>query len=122
MVATLATNPYATTVAAGSLNASSVGFIRGTMLDDPAVRYELAGGVLSQNETIPMWGGVAISETTAPASSGGITEHGGQMTRATTVTANAAGKITGFSVFNQDHAMVVTPQSSVPLIGSGGLV
>lgn len=115
----LSFNPLLTSVAAGSFNTSATGFIVGTMMDDPAVRYALSGGVLAASETIPMWGGVGISELVpgAPAGSAGVL--GGNVARATSLTAGIALSLTGFSVFNQDNAMVSSPQSPVPLAGSG---
>lgn len=122
MVATIATNPYATTVAAGSFQVDSVGYIQGTALDQPAIRNSLAGGVLSSAETISMWGGVGISEA-VPGSAGTPAEPlGSTISRATTQTAGAAGQLTGFSVFDQNYAGVNTPQSPVPLIPSYGPV
>jgi hypothetical protein len=56
-----------------------------------------------------MWGGVAISETLPLVTVTG--NAGNSITRA----ANNAG-ITGFSVFNQAHNAINTPQSPVPLL------
>jgi hypothetical protein len=120
MVATIANNPYASTNAAGSFNIKSGGLIQGTAYPDPATRYQLAGGLLATTETLPMWGGVGISEL-VPQS--GITKPvvalGTIVSRASTFVAYAAGQLTGFSVFDQAHAMVNTPASPVPLAGSG---
>jgi hypothetical protein len=124
MVATISFNPGITTVAAGSFSIQTTGLIQGTAYDSPNSRFNLAGGLLSDAETIPMWGGVGISETTAPAT-GALAPDlalGGRITRATTLTAAAAGQLTGFSVFDQDHAMVNNPQSPVPLALSRMLV
>jgi hypothetical protein len=120
MVANITFNPLVTTNGAGSFNTQSNGYIQGQAMDDPATRYRLAGGVLASSETIPMWGGVGISETTSPVSGGPTNgETGGNITRATTQAAHTAGQLTGFSVFDQDHSMINTPQSPVPLAGSG---
>lgn len=118
MSATITFNPVVTTVAPGSFNVSSDGYIQGTALNDPAVRNQLSGGVLATTETLPMWGGVGISETTTPATASGIPNLGGTLTRATSLTQTAANGLSGFSVFDQSHAMVNTPQSPVPLAGS----
>lgn len=112
-MAEISINPSLTTNAAGSFNVQSLGFIQGLALDDPAVRNELAGGYLGAAETVPMWGGVAIEELIAA-----VTEsRGPSIKRATT---NPL--LTGFSVFNQNHAAINTPQSPVPLTPSGMLV
>lgn len=112
MVATLNVNPMQTTNAAGSFRTLSDGFIQGIAEDDPATRWSLATGVLLGTETLPMWGGVAISEFISPPLS--ATTHdtvlGNDIGRAT-----AIANLTGFSVFDQAHNMINTPQSPVPL-------
>jgi hypothetical protein len=115
MAANISFNPVLVTNAPGTFYVSSDGYIQGTMLDDPAVRYALAGGVLAGSETLPMWGGVAIFEniggaspTTAPDAS-----LGSLVGRASSV----AG-IAGFSVFNQASNWVTSPQSRAPSAGN----
>ena len=120
MVANVAFNPNLTTNALGSFNITSSGYIQGTALNDPSARNYLSGGVLSTSETLPMWGGVGIAELISPAT-GRLASIGGTIGRATTLTAGAAG-LTGFSVFDQDHSMINTPQSPVPLAASGMMV
>lgn len=108
-------NPMQTTNAAGSFSVQSEGYVQGTALDDPAVRYQLVNGVLSPSETNPMWGGIAIQEDIPNPGFGNSV--GGNIGRAT-----AAANITGFSVFNQGHAMVNWPQNKVPVALQGGTV
>lgn len=119
MVATLNVNPMQTTNAAGSFRNVSDGFIQGMSMDDPAIRNELAGGVLSSLETLPMWGGVGISELipTPLSSTTHSTTLGGDIRRATLLTGSLP--LTGFSVFDQAHHMINTPQSPVPLALTG---
>jgi hypothetical protein len=124
MVANVAFNPMQTTNGQGSFNVSSVGFMQGCALDDPAARYRLRGGYLAATETLPMWGGVGISEVIPGATGTPSAVLGPGLTRATSVGPattgqQAAGILTGFSVFDQDHSMLMTPQSPVPLAGSG---
>lgn len=121
MVANLPFNPMPTTVAGGTFPAGgqTVGYIQGVHLDDPATRFELAGGILNTSETLPMWGGVGIYELIPGAVGTPSGSLGGQVGRATSLTASAALSLTGFSVFNQDHSMQNFPQSPVPLAGSG---
>ena len=122
MVASIQFNYLAQTTAAGTFVAQSVGYVQGVFLDDPAIRYQMAGGVLAQTETLPMWGGVAISETVIPNTGTNPPDasQGGLISRATTIsTTGATGAITGFSVFNQAYGMTITPQSTVPLAASG---
>jgi hypothetical protein len=108
-------NPTLTTNASGSFLVTVDGFIQGNALDDPAVRNYLSGGLLDAAETLPMWGGIPISELLVPST----TE---QAIRATVKRATAAANVTGISVFNQDHAMLNTPQSPVPQASNGMLV
>jgi len=134
MVASVTINPLATTNAASTFLTSSAGFIQGTALDSPAVRYELAGGILAASETLPMWGGVGVSEAIPGLATNPIVNLGGQITRATNVSGGfsgaaatptgpgTVGNLTGFSVFDQDYAMINSPQSPVPLTPSGGMV
>jgi len=113
MVANIAFNPLLQTNAAGMFTIESDGFVVGTAMPDPAVRFQLAGGWLATTETLPMYGGLAISDIAL----------GGIIGRGTVAPATGgAGVITGFSVFDQNYAAVNTPQSPVPVVGSGGLV
>jgi hypothetical protein len=123
MTANITFNPMVTSNASGSFNVQSQGYIQGMAMDDPSARYRLAGGVLKSSESLPMWGGVGISETSSPVSGGPTNgETGGNITRATTQTAGASGQLTGFSVFDQNYSAINTPQSPVPLVGTGGQV
>ena len=121
MTASIPFNYMTTTNGAGAFNTVSTGYVQGFFLDDPATRNELASGVLSTSETIPMWGGVAINETVTPNTGTNPPDgtQGGIISRATNVTANASGSVTGFSVFNQAYGMAITAQSPVPLAASG---
>jgi hypothetical protein len=116
---TISLNPYVQTNAAGSFVIESDGLIIGTAYPDPATRYALAHGWLATTETLPMWGGVAISESipSHAVSTNPRDELGSVIARST-----ALANITGFSVYDQDYAMVNTPQSPVPLADLGGHV
>lgn len=120
--ANISINPVITTNAPGSFSVDSVGLIQGTAYNDPSARNYLAGGVLDQAETVPMWGGIGISEYVPPGSGTkpASTTLGGAIRRATNISATGAAlSLTGFSVFDQDHSMISTPQSPVPLAGTG---
>jgi hypothetical protein len=114
MTAQVSFNPLLTTNALGSFSVKSEGYVQGTALDDPAIRNSLAGGVVANSETYPMWGGIAISEDIPTATTGTL---GGLISRAT-----ALANITGFTVFNQAHAGLTSPQSPVPLYPSGASI
>lgn len=122
---TININPYVTTNAAGSFLTSTGGLIVGTALDQPAVRYQLKGGILdtvANGETLPMFGGVAIFEKipgvgtpTTPS-----TTLGSTVGRSTGLAGSKP--ILGFSVFDQNYAAINSPQSPVPLVNNGGMV
>jgi len=121
---TISFNPYLQTNAAGMFQVASDGLIVGTAMPDPPARNWLAGGYLAATETLPMFGGVGISENVAkhtPAPQP-IDALGGSIIRATAEPGSAAGSLTGFSVFDQNYAAVNTPQSPVPSVAAGGLV
>lgn len=106
-------NPLLTTNAAGSFGTGWNGYIQGNAMDDPSARNALAGGQLSSSETLPMWGGVGITELIASDPQIANARLGGTIRRATLLTGTLA--LTGFSVFNQLHSAINTPQSPVPL-------
>ena len=113
-------NPVLTSTALGTFGIDWNGGMQGTALADPAVRYQLAGGVLATSETLPMWGGVGIYEDipTPNSSTLPVPSLGSSVGRATQI-AQGAGQLTGFSVFDQDYASINSPQSPVPLLGTG---
>jgi hypothetical protein len=126
-------NPVITTNAAGTFSISLDGFIQGFAQDDPAVRYQLTGGQLASGETLPMFGGVPIHENfpslvpTPPLVTTIDPALGLLISRATAGAPAAggpvaAGVMTGVSVFNQNHAMINSPQSPVPQADIGMLV
>lgn len=122
MINSVSFNPMVTTNAPGSFSITTAGAIQGMAFDDPALRNELAGGYYDPAETLPMWGGVAISEYVPGAAGTPANSQGPRIGRATNVSAATAGQITGFSVFNQNHAMLTSPQQQVPIALSYQLV
>jgi hypothetical protein len=112
MASNISFNPYLTTNGAGSFSVQSDGYVQGSALDDPTIRNRLAGGWLNSTETLPMWGGIAIYENVPPAGYDGT--YGGPVGRATSLA-----NLTGFSVLNQAHNWVTSPQSQAPSAGSG---
>lgn len=120
MSANIEFNPLLTTTGAGSFATTFDGLIQGTAFDDPATRFRMRGGFLASDETIPMWGGVGIYEFIPGVAGNPNVALGGQVGRATLLTGSKA--LGGFSVFDQAYAMINTPQSPVPLVGSLGSV
>lgn len=114
MAANVSFNPVLTTVASGTFFSQSEGYIQGTMLDDPAVRYALAGGTLDSGETLPMWGGIGVFEKVPGASGGPDSSLGSLVGRAASIAV-----MSGFSVFNQASNWITSPQSQAPSAGVG---
>lgn len=106
-------NPYGTTNAAGSFSVQSAGWVQGVYQDDPAIRNALATGTLSASATLPLWGGVPISESIAAITADNTL--GGSIIQAASVA-----NITGWSVFNNAYSMVGSPSSPVPLAANAG--
>lgn len=115
MVAGIAFNPYITTNGRGSFSIQSDGFVQGAAMDDPAARFSLAGGVLALTETLPMWGGCAIYETTV----GGVQVAGADTLGGVVGRATSLATIAGFSCINQAHSWISSPQSEAPVGLSG---
>lgn len=112
MVSNVSYNPYATTRAHNSFSVSSDGVTQGVAYDDPTVRNLLAGGYVADTETLPMWGGVAISEFIGVTPGQG---HRGNALKRSTSIAN----LTGFTVYNQAHHLITFPTSPAPSAGVG---
>lgn len=112
MVSNVSYNPYVTTRAHDSFSVTSEGVTQGVAMDDPTVRNLLAGGYVSNSETLPMWGGLAIQELIGLRPGAGV--RGNELKRATTVD-----NITGFTVYNQAHHLITFPASPAPSAGAG---
>ena len=110
-MANVSLNPMATTNALGSFGVQSDGYIQGVALDDPANRFNLAAGTVAATETKPLWGGLPVAELLPGTSS---SPRGSYIRRAVSVA-----ELEGFTVFNQAHNGLTTPQSPVPLYASG---
>jgi hypothetical protein len=117
MVANLTLNPVITTNAAGTFSVTLDGMMQGMAMDDPAMRNQLAGGYLDSAETLPMFGGIPITESLPPSVGAPVSALGNNIKRAT-----ASNNLTGISVYNQVHSAINTPQSPAPQILSGGFV
>jgi hypothetical protein len=111
---TISFNPYLTNQPQNSFLQETQGYIQGLASDDPSSKNWLASGILATSETLPMWGGVPVSEfvnllgTNAEA-------LGPTVARATAAPGTSAGAATGIAVFNQAAHMVITPGNTVPL-------
>lgn len=102
---------YQTTVSESSFLLESDGYVVGTFIDDPALRYQLEGGVVAAGQATPLYGGLPITLTVvAPNSQGGSSGLGETVTGAT-----AEANVDGWCVFNQAAAGLISAFSNVPL-------
>lgn len=106
-------NPYAITNVQDSFSVQSQGYWQGDVLDDPATRFQISAGVIKSTETLPMWGGLAVTESTPPATAVN-TGQASVIARATAAT------VSGFSTFKGSNSAVITPSSQVPMSTAGG--
>lgn len=111
--------PNLTTAGQGLFNGpSSSGMIVGQADPDPATRYALRAGIVSNNETVPMWGGLGVYALVAPiAAAAPVGRLGQSLGRANAYTGSTP--LVGFSVFDQGYNMVNDPTNTVPTAGSG---
>ena len=107
-------NPMLTTTAAGLFQTNSAGFTQGDAQDDPAVKFALAGGVLSADATSPIWGGIPIAELIPAATAGNNVGLG-----STVIQAANYDELSGICVYNQAFGGITTPQSTAPLFSAG---
>ena len=108
--------PSQTTAGQGLFNgASSTGLIQGQAFPDPATRNALQSGIVSQTETLPFFGGLAITAAISPISAGGPKQPLGPVLKRATSLAT----LTGFSVFDQAYNLVSDPSNPVGTAGSG---
>ncbi len=106
MANSITIQPMSTTNGLGNFYVQSEGLMQGSVYDDPAVRFYLATGYLAATETLPMWGGIAITENITSITPPAI---GNSLIRAT-----AVANITGFSCYNQATSAIVTESSNAP--------
>lgn len=102
---TVSFNPQLTTSPSNTFLQSTEGYVQGTTLDDTSSRMWLASGVVAASVTQPVWGGMAITEEVA-------TVNANQLGNSLAL-ASAAGNVTGFTVFDQAHNMIIVPGNTV---------
>lgn len=122
MTAQISLQPMVTTTGAGLFSTNSNGYTQGDALDDPAVKFALAGGTLSVNATVPLWGGVPITENIPNLQEGfysGDKQPGTDTLGGVVIQADADTAPTGIAVYNQAFNGITTPQSTAPLFSPG---
>lgn len=109
-------NPAKVTNAPGLFSVRSKGYVQGTALSDPAIRHQLVSGILNPSASAPIWGGCGITESLTTA--GTEADSIGAVLALATSQAN----LTGFTVYDQSHAMFQAPESPAPLAPAGGAI
>jgi hypothetical protein len=104
-------NPQLTTSPSNTFLPSTEGYVQGAAMDDTSSRMWLTSGVVAASVTQPVWGGMAITEEVATVNANAL---GNSL-----VLATAAGNVTGFTVFDQAHNMIVAQSGSVQQSGAG---
>jgi hypothetical protein len=102
---TVSFNPQLTTSPSNTFLQSTEGYVQGTTLDDTSARMWLNSGVVAATVTQPVWGGMAITEEVATVNANAL---GNSLQLA-----SAAGNVTGFTVFDQAHNMIIVPGNTV---------
>ena len=115
MAATITLTPMQTTGVPDSFLLLTDGFVAGTFLDDPAVRYQLEGGVVSSSQSTPLWGGLPLTLGIPALGGGGASSGLGP----TVVAAASNAAINAWCLFNQAANGIIAPGSNVPQYGSG---
>jgi hypothetical protein len=110
-------NPILTNNAAGSFGVDWTGYIQGLAMDSPNVRYSLKGGVVASTETLPMWGGIGVAAYVPGATGGPNKQLGLPLARATSLASTVP--LLGFTVMDQAHGMVQSPENPVPVASAG---
>lgn len=94
-------------------NVESRGLTQGDAQDDPAVRLQLASGMIDPTLSTSLYGGLGVTECIP---TDAVSVAGAMITKATADVCNA------FTVFNQAYHGVTTPSSPVPQYIAGGSV
>jgi hypothetical protein len=102
---TVSFNPQLTTSPSNTFLASTEGYVQGTTFDDTSSRMWLLSGTVASTVTQPVWGGMAITENVATVNNNAL---GNSLTLA-----SSAGNVTGMTVFDQAHNMIIVPGNSV---------
>ncbi len=107
-------NPSATLTGNNSFQTQSQGYIQGAFLDDPVSRMWVLQGSIAAGTTQPVWGGIPITESIASLAASTLQTAANTLSIPTTVAA-----ITGFTLFNRAHNMLITPGGPVPQASVG---
>ncbi len=109
-MSTINFDPMQTLTGQNSFQVESQGYIQGAFMDDPVARMWLLPGLVDSSVTQPIWGGLAIEEL-VPAPDA----HTNGTIASPISIPSTASSVTGFTVFNRAHNMLIVPGQNVPL-------
>jgi hypothetical protein len=98
-------NPYSSGNFAGTFVSNAKGFVQGGYAADSIAKTKLVAVRGASTETLPFWGGLAVTETLA-AVNGGLN---------TVARATAYADVTGFTVNAANYTSLVTTDNTVPV-------
>jgi hypothetical protein len=102
-------NPYSSGNFAGTFVANAKGFVQGGYAADSLTKTKLVAVRGASIETLPFWGGLAVTEKIA-AVNGGLN---------TVARATAYANVTGFTVNAANYTSLVTTDNTVPVAPVG---
>jgi hypothetical protein len=102
-------NPVVTSQPQSSFLLQTEGWVQGAFFDDPSTKNWLAGGFIGSSVTVPIWPGMAISESIPSVNSNQL---GNEITVASSVAT-----LSGFNVINRNYNAVITPGNNVQQLG-----
>lgn len=106
-----APNYYTTNQPQSSFLLETQGYVQGLCLDDTVARMWLMEGTLLSTASVPMWGGLPITEQI------NVTGAGADALGPVVAEATSQSNCTGFSTFQQMMHGVISPGSNAPTYG-----
>lgn len=98
-------NPQQTTSPSNTFLQNTEGYVQGTTFDDTSSRMWLLSGTVASTVTQPVWGGMVVTEEVPTVNNNSL--------GSSLVLASAAGNVTGMTVFDQSHNMIIVPGNTV---------
>lgn len=109
-------NPMTSTNIQTAFSLQTDGFVVGTFLPDPAVRFQMEGGVVAATQSTPLWGGLPL-KLTVPANQ--LSNKFSSGLGPAIVIADSLVDINAWAVFDQAANGLIAPGSNAPQYGAG---
>ena len=110
-MSTISFNPSQTTSPQSTFAVQTGGYTQGTFQDDPTTRLWLLSGTVASATNVPVYGGIALTESVPTTNS---------QTGASLGVASTTSGINAWAVFNQGYNGIITPGNSVPQYTANG--